>query len=62
MRSSSSGVLLERIRGWGGEKGKLLLSTHIVHVPYLSWDIPGSGWISAEIRLRDDSCAATKTA
>lgn len=46
----------------GAEKGKLLLSTHIVHVPYLSWDIPGSGWISAEIRLRDDSCAATETA
>lgn len=46
----------------GVENGKLLLSNRIVHFPYLSWDIPGSGWISAEIRMRDDSCAATETA
>ena len=46
----------------GVENGKLLLSNRIVHFPYLSWDIPGSGWISAEIRMIDDSCAATETA
>lgn len=46
----------------GVENGKLLLSNRIVHFPYLSWDIPGSVWISAEIRMRDDPCGATETA
>lgn len=46
----------------GVENENLLLSNRIVHFPYLSWDIPGSGWISAEIRKRDGSCAATETA